>query len=243
MIKFYFFLFLILLMQNQSNSYAEGETMTGEEIIKKIGDFELITEVEDNIRNNKAVLDPSKKYIINKSLNLHTNHRSHRGTLRDFDRYCNKKTNICKCQIQKGKEAEWISVEKSKMKFGKLIKYHEWIVDKESEMKFGKLIKYYKDDRIGCFDEYQTNFYLFSFQDEDGKFAYIIPSKYNLKSTNDSSDLQKEAFITTMDMENLFEIYFSDEEGICNNAKEKFDKKTKETYLDCAADQRKRKFR
>jgi hypothetical protein len=214
MIKFYFFLFLILLMQNQSNSYAEDEAMTGEEIIKKIGDFELITEVEDNIRNNKAVLDPSKKYIINKSLNLYTNHRSHQGTLRDFYRYCNKKTNICKCQIQKGKE---------------------------SEMKFGKLIKYYKDDRIGCFDEYQTNFYHFSFQDEDGKFAYIIPSKYNLKSTNDSSDLQKEAFITTMDMENLFEIYFSDDEGVCKNAKEKFDKKTKETYLDCTVEQRKRK--
>ena len=241
MIKFYFFLFLILLIQNQSNSYAEDESMTGEEIIKKIGDFELITKVEDNIRNNKAVLDPSKKYIINKSFNLCPNNYTHEGTIRDFNQYCNKKTKICKCQIQKGKDAEWIAVQKSKMKFGKLIKYHEWIVDKKSEMKFGKLIKYYKDDRIGCFNKHPNNDHCFSFQDEDGKFAYIIPSEYNLKSTNDSADLQKEAFITTMEMENLFEIYFSDHEGVCNNAKEKFDKETKETYLDCTVEQRKRK--
>ena len=110
-------------------------------------------------------------------------------------------------------------------------------------MKFGKLIKYYKDDRIGCFNKHPNNDHCFSFQDEDGKFAYIIPSEYNLKSTNDSADLQKEAFITTMEMENLFEIYFSDHEGVCKNAKEKFDKKTKETYLDCTAEQRKEKFR
>jgi hypothetical protein len=241
MIKFYFFLFLILLMQNHSNSYAEDESMTGEEIIKKISDFELITKVEDSIRNNKAVLDPSKKYIINKSFNLCPYNVTHEGTINDFDQYCNKKTKICKCQIQKGKDAEEIAVQKTKMKFGKLIKYYEWIEVKKSKMKFGKLIKYYEDDRIGCFNRHPNNDQCFLFQDEDGKFAYIIPSKYNLKSTKDSADLQKESFITTMVMESFFEVYFSDHEGICKNAKEKFDKKTKETYLDCTVEQRKRK--
>ena len=102
-----------------------------------------------------------------------------------------------------------------------------------------KLIKYYKDDRVECVNIDGNHQSCFLFQDEDGKFAYIIPFKYNLKPTNDPADLQKESFITTMDMENLFEVYFSDHEGICNNAKEKFDKKTKETYLDCTAEQRK----
>jgi hypothetical protein len=231
MIKFYFFLFLILLMQNQSNSYAKDESMTGEEIIKKIGDFALFStdknhdpyvtrEVNDNIWNKKAVLDPSKKYTINESFDLCPHNYLYDGSGRHRDEDCDEKTKICKCQNQEGID------DKSQMV-------------KESNIKLGKLIKYYKDDRVECINISGNHHSCFLFQDEDGKFAYIIPSKYNLKPTNDPADLQKESFIAMVDQGSFIHVDFSDEEGICKNAKEKFDKKTKETYLDCTAEQRK----
>lgn len=237
MIKFCFFLFLILLMQIQSNSYAIDEIKSennnarkiyysGEEIVKELDNFNLFStdenheftemrKVQNNIWNNKAVLDPSKKYTINSLNDLCPHQYSHSGS----DEDCDEKTKICKCQILHGKDDESVMVEKSKIKLG-------------------KLIKYYKDDRVECINIDGNHHSCFLFQDEDGKFAYIIPSKYNLKSTNDPADLQKESFITTMKAESYIEIYFSDKEGICKNAKEKFDKKTKETYLDCTAEQK-----
>ena len=224
MIKFYFFLFLILLMQNQSNSYAEGETMTGEEIVQRLDGFELFTTVEDNIRNKKAVLDSSKKYTINKSFDFCPHHYLYNGYGRYLDEDCDEKTKICKCQILEGKDDKSVAVE-------------------ESKIKLGKLIKYYKDDRVECVNIDGNHHSCFLFQDEDGKFAYIIPSKYNLIPTNDPADLQKESFITKMEARSFIQVYFSDEEGVCKNAKEKFDKKTKETYLDCTTEQGKEKFR
>jgi hypothetical protein len=200
--------------------------MTGEEIIKKIGDFELFSTdknhdpyvtrgVRDNIWNKKAVLDPSKKYTINSSNDLCPHVYSHSSS----DEDCDEKTKICKCQIQKGED----------------------FMVGESKIKLGKLVKYYKDDRVECVNINGNHHSCFLLQDEDGKFAYIIPSKYNLNPTYDPADLQKESFITKVDSGSFIQVYFSDEEGICKNAKEKFDKKTKETYLDCTAEQRKRR--
>lgn len=209
-------------MQNQSNSYAEDEDMAGEEIVQRLDGFELFTTVEDNIRNKKAVLDSSKKYTINKSFDFCPHHYLYNGSGSYLDEDCDEKTKICKCQILEGKDDKSVAVE-------------------ESKIKLGKLIKYYKDDRVECVNIDGNHQSCFLFQDEDGKFAYIIPFKYNLKPTNDSADLQKESFITKVDSGSFIEVYFSDEEGICNNAKEKFDKKTKETYLDCTVEQRKKK--
>ena len=216
MIKFYFF--LILLMQSYSNAYAVDQAKsnnenskkihyTGEEIIQRLDKSDLFSIVEDNIWNNKAVLDPTKKYTINLLNDLCPHQWSSTDEIED----CDEKTKICKCQNQESKN--------------------------ENNTKLGTLIKYYKNDQLHCFQSSGNHQSCFLFQDEDGKFAYIIPSKYNLKPTNDLADLQKEFFFTMMEAGSSSEIYFSDEEGICKNAKEKFDKKTKETYLDCTTEQ------
>ena len=67
---------------------------------------------------------------------------------------CDEKTKICKCQNQESKN--------------------------ENNTKLGTLIKYYKNDQLHCFQSSGNHQSCFLFQDEDGKFAYIIPSKYNL---------------------------------------------------------------
>lgn len=226
--KFSYFLFLIILItKNYSIAYAkESEEnkariyISGDEILKKLHQIELLsTDKNDEsmwrwrdnnyIWNNKTAFDPTKKYFKNPDYDLCPHQWSFIEEIDD----CDKKTKICTCQNQEVKNDE--------------------------NPKFGALFKYYKNDNMHC-QHISSNYHsCFFYQDDSGKFATIIPSKYDLKPTNNPDDYQKEFFLSIFEGEENYKVSFYDEKGVCGNAEQKFDEKTKKTYIDCASKQEK----